>query len=43
MAVANASKQTLRFLLGQCMPSIKENAVKIRVKKLGLDERLLMV
>ncbi|KAF7992143.1 hypothetical protein HCN44_001468 [Aphidius gifuensis] len=42
MAAANAGKQTLRYLLGQCMPSVKENAVKIRIKKLGLDERLLM-
>lgn len=31
------------LLLGQCVPTVKQNAAKIRVKRLELDENLLMV
>ncbi|XP_072942471.1 small ribosomal subunit protein uS17m [Epargyreus clarus] len=30
------------ILLGQCVPTVKQNAAKIRVKRLELDENLLM-
>lgn len=36
-----ASKALL--LLGQCMPSIKQNASKIRVRRMKLDTNLNMV
>ncbi|VVC97018.1 28S ribosomal protein S17, mitochondrial [Leptidea sinapis] len=36
----DAAKKFL--LLGQCVPTIKQNAAKIRVKRLELDENLLM-
>lgn len=39
--VADAAKKFL--LLGQCVPTVKQNAAKIRVKRLELDENLLMV
>lgn len=39
--VADAAKKFL--LLGQCVPTVKQNATKIRVKRLELDENLLMV
>lgn len=39
--VADAAKQFI--LLGQCVPTVKQNATKIRVKRLELDENLLMV
>ncbi|XP_015594477.1 uncharacterized protein LOC107267375 [Cephus cinctus] len=35
-------KQALTLLLGQCVPSMKENAAKIRVKKLDFDAHLNM-
>ncbi|KAJ2948299.1 hypothetical protein O0L34_g7536 [Tuta absoluta] len=38
--VAEAARKFL--LLGQCVPSLKQNAAKIRVKRLELDENLLM-
>lgn len=41
MALTKASK--VFMLLGQCVPSVKQNASKIRVKRLVLDEKLLMV
>lgn len=31
------------LLLGHCVPTVKQNATKIRVKRLELDENLLMV
>lgn len=31
------------ILLGQCVPSVKQNASKIRVRKMDLDQNLLMV
>jgi small subunit ribosomal protein S17 len=37
------TKTSIAFmLLGQCVPSVKQNASKIRVKRLVLDEKLLM-
>ncbi|KAI4496718.1 hypothetical protein M0804_000528 [Polistes exclamans] len=42
MAGAGPSKQALRYFLGTCMPSVKQNAVKIRVQRLDLDKHLLM-
>lgn len=39
--LGEAAKKFL--LLGQCVPSVKQNAAKIRVKRLELDENLLMV
>lgn len=39
--VAETARKVL--LLGQCVPTIKQNAAKIRVKRLELDENLLMV
>lgn len=41
-AGAGASKQVLRYFLGTCIPSVKQNAVKIRVQRLDLDKHLLM-
>jgi len=41
MALTKTSKALM--LLGQCVPSVKQNASKIRVKRLVLDEKLLMV
>ena len=41
MAITKTSKAFM--LLGQCVPSVKQNASKIRVKRLVLDEKLLMV
>jgi hypothetical protein len=47
MALTRAGKLTKAYktfmLLGQCVPSVKQNASKIRVKRLALDEKLLMV
>uniref|UniRef100_A0A6M2DQD9 Putative mitochondrial/ ribosomal s17-like protein n=1 Tax=Xenopsylla cheopis TaxID=163159 RepID=A0A6M2DQD9_XENCH len=40
-----AAKQTASkayMLLGQCLPCVKESAAKIRVKRMDLDENLLM-
>lgn len=39
--IADAARKFL--LLGQCVPTVKQNATKIRVKRLELDENLLMV
>lgn len=39
--ITDAAKNFL--LLGQCVPTVKQNAAKIRVKRLELDENLLMV
>lgn len=41
MSVAGATRSLL--LLGRCVPSVKQNASKIVVKKLELDQNLLMV
>lgn len=41
MSLAGAAKSLL--LLGRCVPSVKKNASKIVVKKLELDQNLLMV
>ncbi|CAG9133917.1 unnamed protein product [Plutella xylostella] len=38
--IAETAKKFL--LLGQCVPTVKQNAAKIRVKRLELDENLLM-
>ncbi|CAF4914039.1 28S ribosomal protein S17, mitochondrial [Pieris napi] len=38
--IKDAAKKFL--LLGQCVPTVKQNATKIRVKRLELDENLLM-
>ncbi|XP_026490668.1 small ribosomal subunit protein uS17m [Vanessa tameamea] len=38
--IAEAARKFL--LLGQCVPTVKQNATKIRVKRLELDENLLM-
>lgn len=47
MSLTKASKFTKAcktfMLLGQCVPSVKQNTSKIRVKRLVLDEKLLMV
>ncbi|NP_001162111.1 28S ribosomal protein S17, mitochondrial [Acyrthosiphon pisum] len=40
MSLAGATKSLL--LLGRCAPSVKQNASKIIVKKLELDQNLLM-
>lgn len=40
MAGSTASRSFL--LLGQCVPTLKQNASKIRVKRLELDKNLLM-
>lgn len=40
----NVAETARKFLLlGQCVPTVKQNAAKIRVKRLELDENLLMV
>lgn len=36
-------KQIFTYLLGVCVPSSKQNAAKIRIRRLELDEHLLMV
>lgn len=43
--MANKIKDAAKkfILLGQCVPTVKQNATKIRVKRLELDENLLMV
>ncbi|CAH4029148.1 28S ribosomal protein S17, mitochondrial [Pieris brassicae] len=42
--MANKIKDVAKkfLLLGQCVPTVKQNATKIRVKRLELDENLLM-
>lgn len=41
MSLVGATRALL--LLGRCAPSVKQNASKIVVKKLELDQNLLMV
>lgn len=41
--MASAAKIGLNFVLGRCVPSVKQNAAKIRVSQLLLDERINMV
>lgn len=41
MAVSAASKTFM--LIGQCVPCLKHNASKIKIKRLELDQNLLMV
>lgn len=41
MSLVGATRSLL--LLGRCAPSVKQNASKIIVKKLELDQNLLMV
>lgn len=41
MSLVAATKSLM--LLGRCVPSVKQNASKIIVKKLELDQNLLMV
>lgn len=41
MSLTTAARSLI--LLGRCAPSIKQNASKIIVKKLELDQNLLMV
>lgn len=41
MALQAASKTLL--LIGQCVPCVKQNASKFKIKRLELDENLLMV
>lgn len=43
MAKNTATKQIFTYLLGVCVPSSKQNAAKIRVRHLELDNHLLMV
>lgn len=43
MTLLNPGKQVIKYCLGYCLPSVKENAAKIRIKRLKLDEYLLMV
>ena len=38
-----ASKSKHFMLLGQCLPSLKKNASKIRVRRMELDKNLNMV
>lgn len=41
--MASAAKIGVNFVLGRCVPSVKQNAAKIRVSQLLLDERINMV
>lgn len=43
LAINKTGKKVIKYTLGECMPTVKENATKIRIKKLGLDKNLLMV
>ncbi|KAJ6642005.1 28S ribosomal protein S17, mitochondrial [Pseudolycoriella hygida] len=36
------AKKALTILLGQCVPSVKSQASKIRIRRMELDENLLM-
>ncbi|XP_037045792.1 28S ribosomal protein S17, mitochondrial [Bradysia coprophila] len=40
--MAHRAKKALTILLGQCVPSVKSQASKIRIRKMELDENLLM-
>lgn len=41
MSLRAAAKSLM--VLGECVPCVKQNASKFRVKRLELDENLLMV
>ncbi|KAF7382967.1 hypothetical protein V1477_008034 [Vespula maculifrons] len=40
--MAGSSKQALRYFLGTCLPSVKQNAVKVSVPRLELDKNIFM-
>lgn len=40
---ASRKPVSVKFVLGRCLPSAKQNAAKIRVSQLHLDERINMV
>lgn len=40
--MANVTKRAVTYLLGVCVPSPKQNAAKIRIRSLELDEHLSM-
>ncbi|XP_035740789.1 28S ribosomal protein S17, mitochondrial-like [Vespa mandarinia] len=40
--MAGSGKQVLRYFLGKCLPSIKQNAVKVCVPRFELDQRIYM-
>ncbi|CAD6208900.1 GSCOCG00010714001-RA-CDS [Cotesia congregata] len=42
LAMNKTGKKVIKYVLGECMPTVKDNATKIRIKKLGLDTNLLM-
>lgn len=42
MANRVATKNTLKYMMGICMPSIKSNAVKVRIPNYEFDDYLLM-
>ncbi|CAL7945858.1 unnamed protein product [Xylocopa violacea] len=42
MATNPATKKALTYLLGVCVPSAKQNAAKIRIRKLDFDDYILM-
>lgn len=41
--MAGSSKKILRYFLGTCLPSVKQNAVKVCVPRFELDKRISMV
>lgn len=41
--MSHTAKKALTILLGQCVPSVKSQASKIRIRRMELDENLLMV
>ncbi|KOC66966.1 28S ribosomal protein S17, mitochondrial [Habropoda laboriosa] len=41
MAKNTLRKQTLTYLLGVCVPSSKQNAAKIRIRRMDFDDHLL--
>lgn len=40
---SKAIKIAKSYVLGRCVPSVKQNAAKIRVSQLVLDEKINMV
>ncbi|XP_058807364.1 small ribosomal subunit protein uS17m [Phymastichus coffea] len=42
MAVSNSVKQSLKYLMGKCVPSLKTNAAKIGIPRYEYDENLHM-
>lgn len=40
---ARASKTALRYLLGTCVPSSKQNAAKVRISQLEFNNYIYMV